>query len=135
MNKPTHALHQPNPATLVIDHYRITEIVHCCEASAVTLTGFDNVRTGLTVCVHDADEVAAALQIGDIVKATMDFSQHLNHHGGDCTLIAVRPVPPRLAVYCIPTGELMERVASLPAGCIASSARWAHLISQISSAV
>lgn len=109
MNKPTHALHQPNPATLVIDHYRITEVVHRCDASAITLTGFDNVRTGLTVCVHDANDAAAALRIGDIVKAKLDFSQHLNHHGGECTLIAARPVPPRLAVYCIPTGELMER--------------------------
>lgn len=109
MKKPTHALHLPNPATLVIDHYRITEIVHRCEASAVTLTGFDNVRTGLTVCVHDANDATGRLRIGDIVKAKLDFSQHLNHQGGDCTLIAVRPVPPRLAVYCIPTGELMER--------------------------
>ncbi len=109
MNKPTHALHQPNPATLVVDHYRITEVVHRCDASAITLTGFDNVRTGLTVCVHDANDAAGTLQIGDIVKAKLDFSQHMNHQGGDCTLIAARPVPPRLAVYCIPTGELMER--------------------------
>lgn len=109
MNKPIHALHQPNPATIVFDHYRITEVVHRFEKEGVTLTGIDNVKIGLTVCVHDANDAAGTLRIGDIVKAKLDFSEHLNHHGGDCTLIAVRPVPSRLGVYCIPIGELMER--------------------------
>ena len=109
MNKPTQSLHQANPATTIIDHYRITEIVHRDVKEAVTLHGIDNVKTGLTVCVYDAYAAATSLQIGDIVKAKLDFSQHLNHQGGACTLIAVRPAEPRLGVYCIPTDALIEK--------------------------
>ena len=97
---------QHNPATILTDHYRVTEVVHRFEADEATLVGLDNARSAITVCVRDATGLMSALALNALIKATVDFNAYANHEYGDGTLRRVEPATPRFGVYCIPIGKL-----------------------------
>ncbi len=100
---------QHNPATILHDQYRVTEVVHRFEADEATLVGLDNARSAITVCVRDASGLMASLRLNSLVKASIDFNCHENHEYADGTLRRIEVAAPRYGVYCIPFSAFNQK--------------------------